>query len=129
MGLDKKQGLLLLAAAAGLAAIVVVGIIVIVALRSGSSPADGSPGAGLTSEAGARTAAERRLVLEEWTSDDAARTEAFRRLLKDEGNPCSGVEKAAMVAPGVWTVRCAPGYVYRLKFSQKAKLVEVTKLQ
>lgn len=126
-----KQGLLLVAAAGGLVAIVVVGVIVVVALRSGSSRGAGDASAAprLTSQAGGRTATERRLALEEEPSDDAARADVFKRLLKDEGHPCSEIEKAAMISSGIWTVRCAPGHVYRLKFNQKARLMEATKLQ
>lgn len=65
----------------------------------------------------------RRLFLENHNADDAAREYIFRGALRKSGQRCDSVTSHLMTTPRVWTVRCAPGYVYQFTFDVAGQLV------
>lgn len=70
----------------------------------------------------------RRLFRENHQADDAAREYIFRGSLKKAGQRCDSVTGHLMAAPGVWTVRCAPGYAYQFTFDDQGQLTGARRL-
>lgn len=73
--------------------------------------------------------ADRRLFRENLKADDGGRAFMFRGFVRQSGERCDDIESARMGAPGVWTVRCSPGYVYRFTFDGAGKLKSAARVK
>lgn len=71
----------------------------------------------------------KRLVREDLRPDDGARAFIFRSALRQSGQRCDEVQSAHMGAPGVWTIRCSPGYSYRFTFDSNGKMLKAFRLE
>ncbi len=60
--------------------------------------------------------------------DDSARAFIFKSALRSAGQRCDSVESQIMGSPGVWSVRCAPGYDYRFVFDSQGKMTSAMRL-
>jgi hypothetical protein len=70
-----------------------------------------------------------RVLRQNISVDDHARAFIFQGALSHSGNRCDEVTTAIMGAPGVWTVNCAPGYVYRLSFDSEGEVTGAQRLR
>ncbi len=77
--------------------------------------------------AASRDPALRRVILQDLQSDDATRAVLFAGMFTEAKWRCDYVTSALMASPGVWRIRCAPGYKYRLAFDDNLKIYDIGK--
>ena len=68
------------------------------------------------------------LMMADKVEFDHRRAAAFKRAIEKLGARCDSVEKTLMQRPGLWLVRCAPGYNFRLDYVAVPSSVSVARL-
>lgn len=60
---------------------------------------------------------------------DAAREFVLKGMVRKSGERCDSVESLLMGEPGVWTMKCSPGYTYRFRFNAQGQPIDAMKVQ
>ena len=75
-----------------------------------------------------RERTRRRIAFSDERGDDRARARSFHKHASRRGR-CDEVVSALMERPGVWHVRCSPGYRYGLQFYSTGEVWKVWRLR